>query len=202
VTPTIEPMVTPTVEPIVTPIVEPTMTSTTEPITTQPAVTEKPVVTEKPISLKKKTIKIGRGEKVAVPLNNGTGKKITYLSKNKKIATVTSKGVVKGVKTGTTTIYVKANGKKYSLKVIVKKKPAKIKITSVKSVKMGIGDKLILQAVLNKGAASYSLTWKSSNKKVVTVNSQGVATIKGKGKATITVKTYNGFTAKLNLNIK
>lgn len=137
-----------------------------------------------------------------IPLNNSISRKITYLSKNKKIATVTSKGVVKGVKAGSTTIYAKANGKKYSLKVVVKKKPAKIKITSVKSVKMGIGDRLILQAVLNKGAASYSLKWKSSNKKVVTVNSQGVATIKGKGKATITVKTYNGFTAKLNLNIK
>lgn len=203
VTSTIEPTIIPTAEPVVIPTISPTMLPTAEPqVPTQPAVTSKPVVTAKPISLKKKTIKIGKGEKVTVPLNNGSGKKIIYTSKNKKIATVTKKGIVKGVKTGTTTIYIKANGKKYSLKVMVKKKPVKIKITSVKSVKMGIGDKLILQAVLNKGAASYSLKWKSSNKKVVTVNSQGVATIKGKGKATITVQTYNGVKAKLNLKIK
>ncbi|MCI8408957.1 MAG: hypothetical protein HFJ09_06755 [Lachnospiraceae bacterium] len=188
----------PTTEPVVTPATEPTNVPQ---VTTQPTVTKTPVSTTQPVTLKKKTIKIGKGEKVAVPLN-GTSKKITYSSKDKKIATVTSKGIVKGVKAGTTTIIVKADGKTCKLKVKVKKKPAKVKISSVSKVNMSIGDRLILQAVLNSGAASYSLTWKSSNKKVVTVNSQGVATIKGKGKATITVKTYNGITAKLNMNIK
>ena len=189
----------PTTEPVVTPATEPINVPQ---VTTQPAVTKTPVLTTQPVTLKKKTIKIGKGEKVAVPLNSGTSKKITYSSKNKKIATVTSKGIIKGVKAGTTTINVKIDGKIYNLKVKVKKKPTKVKISSVSKVNMSIGDRLILQAVLNSGAASYSLTWKSSNKKVVTVNSQGVATIKGKGKATITVKTYNGFSAKLNLNIK
>ena len=189
----------PTMEPEVTPATEPTNVPQ---VTTQPAVTKTPVSTTQPVTLKKKTIKIGKGEKVAVPLNNGISKKITYSSKDKKIATVTSKGIVKGIKAGTTTINVKIDGKNYNLKVKVKKKPTKVKISSVSKVNMSIGDRLILQAVLNSGAASYCLTWKSSNKKVVTVNSQGVATIKGKGKATITVKTYNGITAKLNLNIK
>ena len=187
-----------TTEPVVTPTTEATNVPQ---VTTQPAVTKTPVSTAQPVSLKKKTIKIGKGEKVAVPLNS-TSKKITYSSKNKKIATVTNKGSIKGVKAGTTIINMKIDGKIYSLKVKVKKKPTKVKISSVSKVNMSIGDRLILQAVLNSGAASYSLKWKSSDKKVVTVNSQGVATIKGKGKATITVKTYNGISAKLNLNIK
>ena len=188
----------PTTEPVVTPATEPTNVPQ---VTTQPAVTKTPVSTAQPVSLKKKTIKIGKGEKVAVPLNS-TSKKITYSSKNKKIATVTNKGIIKGVKAGTTIINMKIDGKIYNLKVKVKKKPTKVKISSVSKVNMSIGDRLILQAVLNSGAASYSLKWKSSDKKVVTVNSQGVATIKGKGKANITVKTYNGISAKLNLNIK
>ena len=36
--------------------------------------------------------------------------KVTYTSSNKKVATVTSKGVVKGIKKGKATITVKCNG--------------------------------------------------------------------------------------------
>ena len=46
--------------------------------------------------------------------------KITYKSANKKIATVNSKGVVKGIKKGTTTITVKSGKKSVIVKVTVK----------------------------------------------------------------------------------
>ena len=46
--------------------------------------------------------------------------KITYKSANKKIATVTSKGVVKGIKKGKTTITVKSGKKSVKVKVTVK----------------------------------------------------------------------------------
>ena len=46
--------------------------------------------------------------------------KITYKSKNKKIAEVTAKGVIKGKKKGKTTITVKANGLTKKIKVRVK----------------------------------------------------------------------------------
>ena len=45
--------------------------------------------------------------------------KITYQSSNKKVATVTSKGVVKGVKAGTAKITVKAGKKKFVVTVKV-----------------------------------------------------------------------------------
>jgi uncharacterized protein YjdB len=46
---------------------------------------------------------------------------LTWSSSNKKIATVTQKGVVKGIRKGTVTITVKtANGKKATVKVTVK----------------------------------------------------------------------------------
>ncbi len=83
-------------------------------------VTKSIKITIKNPSLKKKngTVKVGKTVKINV---NGSGK-ITYKSNNNKIAKVTKKGVVKGVKKGKTTIIVSANGKKLKFKVTVKKK--------------------------------------------------------------------------------
>lgn len=188
-TPTVETTAIPMGEPTNTPVVTPTVIATKVP-------------TASPVVLEKRTIKIGKGEKVSFPLKNKTGKKINYTVKNKNIAIVSNKGMIKGKKVGETKVYATVSGKTFSLTVKVRKKPVSIKISSVSKVKMSIGGKLILQAIMNNGAASYNVKWSSSNKKVVTVNNSGVATIKGKGKAVIKVKTYNGVTGTLKLNIK
>ena len=64
---------------------------------------------------KGKTFKI---KAVAAPKN--TDEKITFKSSNTKVATVTSKGVVKGKKKGTATITVQSGSKKVTCKVTVK----------------------------------------------------------------------------------
>ena len=46
--------------------------------------------------------------------------KITYTSSNKKVAVVTSKGVVKAKKKGTATITVKSGSKSVKIKITVK----------------------------------------------------------------------------------
>ena len=69
------------------------------------------------------TKKIARGKTFtikAVASPEDTNEKITYKSSNKKIATVTSKGVVKGIKKGTVTITVQSGSKKKVCKVTVK----------------------------------------------------------------------------------
>lgn len=190
-----------TSSPTENPTIEPTVKPTEVPVVTSPAVTTK-APTDETIVLKKKTIKIGKGEKVSFPLSNKTRKKVKYRVKNKNILSVSSKGIIKGNRVGETKIYATVAGKKFVLYVKVKKKPVAIKISSVSKVKMSIGGKLILQASMNSGAASYKLKWYSSNKKVVTVNNLGVATIQGKGRAVIKVKTYNGVTGTLRLCIK
>lgn len=199
-----------TATPDIIPITEVPVSTLPASITTASAQTIKPIEptatipvrTTTPVALKTKTITIGRGEKVIFPLLNKKGNKITYRIANKKVAAVTSKGKITGKQIGNTKAYAVSNGKKYTMTVKVKKKPVSVKISKVSNLQMSKGDKLILQAILNKGAASYHLQWKSSNKKVITVSSLGVASIKGKGKATITVKTYNGVTGKLKITIK
>ena len=70
---------------------------------------------------KTKTLRKGKTftiKAVAAPKN--TDEKITYRSSNSKVASVTSKGVVKGLKKGTATITVRSGSKKMTCKVTVK----------------------------------------------------------------------------------
>ena len=107
-----------TSSPTENPTIEPTVKPTEVPVVTSPAVTTK-APTDETIVLKKKTIKIGKGEKVNFPLSNKTGKKVKYRVKNKNILSVSSKGVIKGNRVGETKIYATVAGKKFVLYVKV-----------------------------------------------------------------------------------
>ena len=68
---------------------------------------------------KNKTIKFA----VTVVPSNANNKKLTYSSSNKKVATVNSKGIIKGIKAGTVTITAKAkDGSRKAVKLTVKVK--------------------------------------------------------------------------------
>ena len=74
----------------------------------------------KPLRLNKTKVSITAGTTIRLKLT-GTKKKVKWSVKNKKIATVSKKGLVKGKKKGTTFIYAKVSGKKkLRCKVIVK----------------------------------------------------------------------------------
>ncbi len=142
-----------------------------------------------------------KGKKVT-----GKNGKITWKSSNKKIATVNSKGkVTVKKKAGTVTITAKApNGKKASVKLKVSKKAVKVtkvKITGKKTMKAKKSQ--TLKAVAAPATApNHKLTWKSSNKKVATVNSKGKVTAKKKGTVTITATARDGSKKKASIKIK
>ena len=75
--------------------------------------------TQKAEVYKNKTIKFA----VTVAPSNANNKGLTYSSSNKKVATVNSKGIIKGIKAGTVTITAKAkDGSKKAVKLTVKVK--------------------------------------------------------------------------------
>ena len=151
----------------------------------------------------KSAITIGVGESVTLKPTIPKGTKATYTwsSKSKAIATVTSKGVIKGKKTGTTKVTVKTqNGKTATVTVKVKSKPDRIILTRI-SATVRVGKKYQLYTELPAGTASYKLTWKSSDKSIATVNGSGKVTAKKAGKVKITVSTYNGKKATCTFNI-
>lgn len=85
------------------------------------------------LNYKKKTIYVGDTFKLKI---TGTKKKVKWSSANKKIATVSSKGVVKGIRKGTAKITASVGGKKYTCKMTVKavKKQSKVAYISNRSV--------------------------------------------------------------------
>ena len=70
--------------------------------------------------LAKSSAKIKKGKTTTIKVKAAPVSKVTYKSSNKKVATVTKKGVVKGKKKGTATITVKCNGITRKFKVTVK----------------------------------------------------------------------------------
>lgn len=74
--------------------------------------------TVKKPQLNKKAVSLARNKKVTLKLKNNK-KKVIWVSSNKRIATVTSKGVVKAKKKGTAYIYAIANHKLYKCKISV-----------------------------------------------------------------------------------
>ena len=83
------------------------------------------------------------------------------------------------------------------------------KTVPVKSIKLsktklalGVKDEFVLKASITpKNATNAKVTWKSGNKKVVTVDSKGMLKGKKKGKAVITA-TADGKTAKCSVTVK
>ena len=179
------------VEPVVTPDVKPTVTPSKN--ETKPTATPTPVV--KPgITAKVSQVYVGKNATIKVTKTKVTGK-VTFKSSNKKVATVNSKGVITGKKAGKTVITVKVG--KYTKKLTVKVKKPSFKLVK-SSVKLKKGNKTTIRV---KAAPVSKVTYKTSNKKVATVNSKGVVTAKKKGTAKITVKC-NGITRTFKVTVK
>ena len=179
------------VEPVVTPDVKPTVTPGKN--ETKPTATPTPVV--KPgITAKVSQVYVGKKATIKVTKTKVTGK-VTFKSSNKKVATVNSKGVITGKKAGKTVITVKVGKYTNKLTVTVKKPSFKLVKSSAKLKK---GKKTTIRV---KAAPVSKVTYKTSNKKVATVNSKGVVTAKKKGTAKITVKC-NGITRTFKVTVK
>lgn len=159
-------------------------------------------ITPKSVKLNKTSLTLGVKESFTLKatLNpSNTVDILSYSSSNKNVATVDANGKVTAKKTGTAKITVKtSNGKTASCKVTVKKAPSKVKLSYKKK-----SNKVYSPVVkFNSGAYSYTRKYKSSNTKVAVVDAKGVVTIKKKGKATITLTTYNNKKSNFTFIVK
>ena len=131
----------------------------------------------------------------------GLGKSLSFESSKPKIASVTKKGVVKGLKKGTARIRILSGSKvkaKYTVKVVAA--PKKVTLPA-KTITLGVKESVTFEPKITKGSHT-TFTWATSNKAVATVSKSGKITGKKAGKANITVKTHNGKTASLELTVK
>ena len=121
--------------------------------------------------------------------------KVTWISSNKKVATVNSKGVITAKAKGTAAITATCGEYKATCKVTVKNPSLKLTKTSA-NVKVGKTTKITA-----KVTPSGKITYKSSNSKIATVSSKGVVKGKKKGIAKITV-TCNGVKKVFTVTVK
>lgn len=151
------------------------------------------VAAPKNVELGLSAVQMGVKEKLQLnpTITEGSHTSYTYTVKNKKIATVNKAGVVTAKKVGSTTVSVKThNGKKTSLKVTVKKAPAKVTLDPT-TLELVAGETAGLAVTLPKKTASFTVTWTSDNAEVATVDDNGIVTAVSPGTANITVKTFN-----------
>ena len=142
------------------------------------------------LSKTKATVYIKNKKTIKATVTNPVGD-TTYTTSNKKVATVSKKGVVTAKKKGTAKIKVTNNGVTKTFTVTVKN----IKLNKKKkTLKIGKSFKLKVKKGL-VGKAKY----KSSNKRVAKVTKKGKVKAVGYGNATITVKA-NG--KKLKCKVK
>lgn len=118
-------------------------------------------------------------------------KAVTFKSGNKKIATVSSKGVVTGKKAGKVKITVTAKANKKLKKSVTMKvkdlKPTSISISASKAA-LYVGGTKTLKSTVKPSGVYCPVKWSSGNKAVATVSSTGKIIAKKPGTATITVR--------------
>lgn len=163
----------------------------------------------KSVKLNKTKLTMGVKEtftlKATVAPKNATNKKVSWKidKKGKKFVTMKN-GKLTAKKKGKATITATVDGKKATCKVTVKPAPTKKAKVTLNKKKVTLKVKKTFQIkpkVSSKfGSATFKYSIDKKGKKAVKVDKNGKVTAKKKGKATITVKTYNG-KAKATLKI-
>ena len=138
------------------------------------------------VTLDKTSATIYTGKTVTLKAtSNDTAKTVTYTTSNKAVATVSSTGVVKGVKAGTAVITANCGNATATCKITVKAPSVKF---AKKSAVVYKGKTATVKATL---AGVSSVTYKSSNTKIATVNSK-TGTVKGIKAGTVTITATSG----------
>lgn len=149
---------------------------------------------------------IGLKEKISVTVEKGeTAGALGFASSDPAIFKIDEKsGALTALGMGDAEIIVTAyNGATARKAVHVGSAPAGVKLAKA-SLAMSEGDSLRIEGVTVSGedACCSSFKYSSSKTKVATVSKAGVIKAKKNGSATITVKSYNGKTAKIKLTVK
>jgi uncharacterized protein YjdB len=142
----------------------------------------------------------------SVSPSNATNKKVTWKSSDPSIASVNkTTGKVTTKKTGKVTITCTAadgSGVKATCKITVKQPVTKITLSKSK-VTLKKGKTVTLKKTVEPSSANTkTVTWKSSNKKVATVDKNGKVKAVGPGTATITCTATDGSGKKATCTVK
>ena len=163
--------------------------TTAAPTTAEPT-TQAPTTAPIKTTVIKKTISMYIKYKSTVTIEGKS--KCTYSTNNKKVAVVSTRGVITAKKAGTAVITIKATG-------VVVRLTVKVKNPTLNKSKLSLKKGKTFTVKVKGGSGR--VTFKSSNKKVVTVSTKGKLKAIKRGTATITV-TVCGIKLKCKVTVK
>ena len=162
----------------------------------------------KSVELDQKDITVNVGNTITLVANINpdvaSDKTVTWTSSDTSVATVDKDGVVRGVKTGSTTITAKTNDGGFEASCTVNVINAVMGITiSDNSIMLYPNKTKQLKAsVTPADADNQSIVWESSDDDVATVSATGLVTSVAPGTATITAKSVDGeYTATCTVTV-
>ncbi|MBQ8110509.1 MAG: leucine-rich repeat protein [Clostridia bacterium] len=129
---------------------------------------------------------------------------LTWTSNKAAVANVDANGWVVPLGEGKAKITVTTHNKKkatIAVTVVDPNKPLGISISQGKAITLKVGEGVQLWPVMNPATAQSALTWKSGKAAVATVDANGYVAALKKGKAKITVTTYNKKKAVITVNV-
>ncbi|NLZ80649.1 MAG: hypothetical protein GX913_02415 [Clostridiales bacterium] len=155
------------------------------------------------LSARSRTVEVGSKYTIQpnIAPSNADNKAVTYTSSDPTIATVDAKGVVTGLKSGTTLIVVKTDdrGLLASMTIEVKESVDALSFED-RETYIGIGLTKKLEAIFNPDdATDKRLKWTSNNTSMVTVNQSGEVYGVSSGTATITAEARDGSDRKATI---
>ena len=151
---------------------------------------------------------VARGKKIllqAAVAPAGANQQVVWKSADRKIATVTSKGTVKGIRPGKVKIIAASktdpNVKRVFTVEVKKYAVTRVTVTGQKTLTLGDRSTVTLKAKALPAKAAQAFTWKSSNPKVAVVSAKGKVTAKAVGTVTITATAADGSGKKASVKI-
>ena len=166
----------------------------------------KPNIDVSSVEIKEKdfTLTVGAYNNLTVNVlpSDATNKTVSWKSSDPKIASVDSLGKVTALKVGTVTITATSGSVSNSIKVTVVANTVKVSSVSFseKNISLLVGkSKKVGMTVLPNNASNKSVSWKSSNSKVASVDSSGNVLAISKGTATITAVSNDNSSIKASV---
>lgn len=163
------------------------------------------------LNKKKASLKVGK--RLTLTAKVSPKKKVKWSSSNRKVATVSSKGVVKGIKAGTARVTASVGNKKVSCLVKVTgtgagdNNSANIKVQGLNAsveggntVYVGHSSSIITQ-IIPANATNKALSYRSSNTAVAQVNERGAILGISEGAAAITVTAAGNISTTVNVKV-
>ena len=148
-------------------------------------------------------LSVGDVKALTARLSSDSASALSFTSSNEKVATVDGEGNVTALSGGKATITVSTYNEKTAtceVYVLGGKAPTTLSL-NVPVVDIQVGETFRLAPSVDEGSDAF-YKYASQNRKIATVNAEGVITGVRKGSTSVAVKTHNGLIQAVEVNVK